>query len=64
MKTMPQMLPRTIWELPLYGATWRMEGGQWSSTAELITWMPRRWYRATWEPDGLWSLIDKTLPND
>ena len=28
-KTMPQMLPRVIWELPLYGATWHMSGGRW-----------------------------------
>ena len=29
LKTMPQMLPHVIWELPLYGATWRMENGNW-----------------------------------
>src|SRR5258706_3582669 len=29
LKTMPQMLPRTIWELPLYGAWWHLSGGQW-----------------------------------
>lgn len=29
LQTMPAMLPRTIWELPLYGATWRFEGGKW-----------------------------------
>jgi len=29
LKTMPGMLPRAIWELPLYGASWRLEGGQW-----------------------------------
>jgi spore germination protein YaaH len=29
LKTMPGMLPRVIWELPLYGASWRLEGGQW-----------------------------------
>ncbi len=28
-KTMPNMLPRIIWELPLYGASWRLEGGKW-----------------------------------
>ena len=28
-QTMPQMLSRTIWELPLYGATWHLAGGQW-----------------------------------
>lgn len=29
LQTMPQMLPRVIWEFPLYGATWRFSGGQW-----------------------------------
>jgi spore germination protein YaaH len=29
LQTMPGMLPRIIWELPLYGATWRLQGGQW-----------------------------------
>ncbi|HVB72514.1 MAG TPA: hypothetical protein VNE38_03065, partial [Ktedonobacteraceae bacterium] len=29
LQTMPQMLPHTIWELPLYGATWHNSGGQW-----------------------------------
>ncbi len=29
LKTMPQMLPHIIWELPLYGATWRLQRGQW-----------------------------------
>ena len=29
LKTMPGMLPRVIWELPLYGASWHLEGGQW-----------------------------------
>lgn len=29
MRTMPQMLPRIIWELPLYGNTWHIENGQW-----------------------------------
>jgi hypothetical protein len=29
LQTMPQMLPRVIWEFPLYGATWRYSGGQW-----------------------------------
>lgn len=29
LKTMPQMLTHVIWELPLYGATWRFEGGKW-----------------------------------
>ena len=29
MKTMPQMLTHTIWELPLYGAAWKLEKGNW-----------------------------------
>lgn len=29
LKTMPDMLPRVIWELPLYGATWHLAGGKW-----------------------------------
>ncbi len=29
LKTMPNMLPYIIWELPLYGATWSLQGGQW-----------------------------------
>ncbi len=29
LKTMPDMLPRVIWELPLYGASWDLSGGQW-----------------------------------
>jgi len=29
LKTMPDMLPRVIWELPLYGASWYLSGGQW-----------------------------------
>ncbi len=29
LQTMPQMLPHVIWELPLYGATWSLQGGQW-----------------------------------
>ena len=29
LQTMPNMLPRVIWELPLYGASWHLEGGQW-----------------------------------
>jgi spore germination protein YaaH len=29
LKTMPGMVPRVIWELPLYGASWHLEGGQW-----------------------------------
>ncbi len=29
LKTMPQMVSHTIWELPLYGAWWHLSGGQW-----------------------------------
>ena len=29
LKTMPQMLPYIIWELPFYGATWRLENDNW-----------------------------------
>ncbi len=29
LKTMPAMLPRVVWELPLYGASWRLAGGKW-----------------------------------
>jgi hypothetical protein len=29
MQTMPQMLPRIIWELPLYGNSWHQANGQW-----------------------------------
>jgi hypothetical protein len=29
LQTMPQMLPRVIWEFPLYGASWHYSGGQW-----------------------------------
>ncbi len=29
LQTMPRMLPRVIWEFPLYGATWHYSGGQW-----------------------------------
>src|SRR2546421_1895470 len=29
LQTMPDMLPRIVWELPLYGATWHLEGGNW-----------------------------------
>lgn len=28
-KTMPQMLPHIIWELPLYGNTWHQANGRW-----------------------------------
>jgi hypothetical protein len=135
LKTMPDMLPRIIWELPLYGATWRLEGGKWvfdngvnyqdaqalvsqlspsqidagasnlndptsahlvytdSSRVKHSLWyhtaqnlyyiitnfqkileqVPQFanshlviavWYRATWEPTGVWSLIDNVLPNE
>ena len=29
LQTMPAMLPRVIWELPLYGATWHQSGSSW-----------------------------------
>src|SRR5260370_3114629 len=29
LQTMPDMLPRIIWELPLYGATWHWDGSEW-----------------------------------
>ena len=29
LQTMPQMLPRVLWEFPFYGATWHLSGGQW-----------------------------------
>jgi hypothetical protein len=29
LQTMPQMLPHIIWELPFYGATWRLDNGNW-----------------------------------
>ncbi len=29
LQTMPQMLPHIIWELPFYGATWRLNNGNW-----------------------------------
>jgi len=29
LRTMPQMLPRIIWELPLYGDTWHWSNGGW-----------------------------------
>ena len=29
LQTMPAILPRIIWELPLYGATWRWDGSEW-----------------------------------
>ncbi len=134
LKTMPQMLPHIIWELPLYGATWRMQGGKWvfddgvnysdgevlvsqiaqsqidtaasdlndptcahlvytdskgvkhslwfhtaknlyyviSNFEKILKQVPQFgqsnlqiavWYRATWEPGDVWSLIDNILPN-
>jgi hypothetical protein len=33
LQTMPQMLPHIIWELPLYGASWRLQGGNWTFEA-------------------------------
>jgi hypothetical protein len=134
LKTMPQMLTHTIWELPLYGATWRMENGNWvfdtgvnySNGVALVSQIPPSqidtaasdlndptcahlaytdskgvkhslwyhtaknlyyvisnfekilnqvpqfknshlqiavWYRATWEPGDVWSLVDNILPN-
>lgn len=29
LQTMPQILPRVVWELPFYGATWHLANGQW-----------------------------------
>ena len=134
LKTMPQMLTHTIWELPLYGATWRLENGNWvfdtgvnyadgqalvsqipqseidaaasnlndptcahlvytdssgvkhslwfhtaknlyyiiSNFEKILNQVPQFkhshlqiavWYRATWEPGDVWSLIDNILPN-
>jgi len=134
LKTMPQMLPHTIWELPLYGASWRLENGNWifdngvnyADGVALVSQIPQSqidtaasdlndptcahlvytdskgvkhsiwyhtaknlyyvisnfekilkqvpqfghsnlqiavWYRATWEPGDVWSLIDNILPN-
>ena len=134
LKTMPQMLTHTIWELPLYGATWRLENGNWvfdtgvnyadgvalvskipqseidaaasnlndptcahlvytdsngikhslwyhtaknlyyviSNFEKILNQVPQFkhshlqiavWYRATWEPGGVWSLVDNILPN-
>ncbi len=134
MKTMPQMLTHTIWELPLYGATWKLENGNWvfdtgvnyadgvalvskipqsqidtaasdlndptcahlvytdsngvkhslwyhtaknlyyviSNFEKILNQVPQFkhshlqiavWYRATWEPGDVWSLVDNILPN-
>jgi spore germination protein YaaH len=35
LQTMPQMLPRIVWELPLYGATWHLASGQWVYDGQL-----------------------------
>jgi spore germination protein YaaH len=135
LKTMPEMIPHIIWELPMYGATWRLEGGKWvfdtgvnyadgqalvsqipssqidsgasnlndptsahlvytdSSGVKHSLWYPTAknlyyivsnfekilkqvpqfghsnlqiavWYRATWEPGDVWSIIDNILPNN
>ncbi len=135
LQTMPQMLPRVIWEFPLYGATWHLSGGQWifdsgvlyqdaqtlvsqipaseinnslsdlndATSAHLVytdtsgvehsMWYPTAknlyylisnfdkmlhqtaqfgnsslqiavWYRATWEPGGVWSMIDPLIQNN
>ncbi|MBV9259591.1 MAG: hypothetical protein JO215_16390 [Ktedonobacteraceae bacterium] len=132
LQTMPQMLPHIIWELPFYGATWRLNNGNWvfnsgindkdaqnlvasipasridqttsdlndatsvhltytdSSGVERTVWYPGAknlvnivtefrqilkqtpqfhngqlaiavWYRASWEPDGVWPLLDAAL---
>jgi hypothetical protein len=134
LKTMPGMLQHTIWELPFYGATWRLQRGQWvfdggvnyQDAVVLVSKIPSSqidtgasdlndptcahlvytdssgvkhslwyhtaqnlyyiisnfekvlapvpqfghshlqiavWYRATWEPGDVWSLVDKILPN-
>ncbi|MGZ3630145.1 MAG: hypothetical protein ACXVDN_21100 [Ktedonobacteraceae bacterium] len=134
LKTMPQMLTHTIWELPFYGATWRLVNGNWvfdtgvnyadgvalvskipqseidtaasdlndptcahlvytdssgvkhslwyhtaknlyyviSNFEKILNQVPQFkhshlhiavWYRATWEPGDVWSLIDNILPN-
>jgi spore germination protein YaaH len=31
LQTMPDMLPRLIWELPLYGSSWHLQAGNWVS---------------------------------
>lgn len=30
LQTMPQILPRVVWELPFYGATWHLANGKWN----------------------------------
>ena len=132
LQTMPQMLPHIIWELPFYGATWRLENGNWvfnsgindkvaqdlianipaahidqttssmndatsvhvtytdSSGIQRTVWYPNGknlvnivtafrqilkqtpqfqnsqfavafWYRASWEPDDVWTPLDTAL---
>jgi spore germination protein YaaH len=134
LKTMPQMVPRTIWELPLYGAWWHLSGSQWifdgganysdaqafvskldptqidvantnlnDPTSAHVTYTDSAgvvhalwyhtaknlyyvitnfeqvlkkvpqfknsylqiavWYRATWEPGDVWSMLTNVLPN-
>ena len=134
LQTMPQMVPRVVWELPFYGAMWHIANGQWvfdgvlyqdaqqliahipadeinssltnladptsahivytdASGVEHAIWFPTAknlydiianfkkilqqtpqfgkshvqiavWYRATWEPAAIWTLIDPLLPTD
>jgi hypothetical protein len=134
LQTMPDMLPRIVWELPLYGASWYREGEKWvfdrgvtyQEAQTLVEQVPQAqidigasdlndsyaahlvytdasgvkhalwyhtarnllhiitefrqvleqepnfanshlqiaaWYRATWEPGDLWSLLLPVLPN-
>jgi len=134
LQTMPDMLPRIVWELPLYGASWYREGEKWvfdrgvtyQDAQTLVEQVPQAqidigasdlndpyaahlvytdasgvkhalwyhtarnllhiitefrqvleqepnfanshlqiaaWYRATWEPGDLWSLLLPVLPN-
>lgn len=134
LKTMPQMVSRTIWELPLYGAWWHQSKGRWifdgganysdaqafvsqlnpskidvantnlndptsahvtytdsagvvhtlwyhtaknlyyiiTNFEQLLKKVPQFknsylqiavWYRATWEPGDVWSMLTNVLPN-
>ncbi len=134
LQTMPQMLPHIIWELPLYGASWSLRGGNWvfdtgvnyqdgvnlvaqipsseidtgasnlndptcahlvytdssgvtrslwyhtarnlyyiiSNFRQILAQTPQfehshliiaLWYRATWEPGAVWSMLRPILPN-
>lgn len=134
LQTMPDMLPRIVWELPLYGASWYRDGEKWvfdtgltyQDAQTLVEQVPQTqidvgasnlndpyaahlvytdasgvkhalwyhtarnllriitefrqvleqepqfanshlqiavWYRATWEPSDLWSLLLPVLPN-